>query len=421
MYPHLSRTVLMTAAVLAPLTLAGALSAAANPPGARTAPDNRTGHAVTAPVTTASPLRGHGELAVVAHKKLSLLGGPAGALRHPALPGVPSSPAWSANHKWVAVQVSAGPSKPSSLWAVNAAGTRARRLTPATWNVTRFVWSPHTSRVALTAGLPHRTVLATVGRRGAPKILATVSSPSGLAWSPGGRRIAVAVNVMLRAGVWRGKLDVLKAAGGRPRTVLAGKSNAALWLAAWWPDGSGLLYWMDPSGSASISADGLPLYTVPLAAHRPHLLAGMLVHPSWLAFSPDKHTVAVVAGGSREIWQGGKHVAICRSSGSCTSVPQPAGVVDLQASWSPNGKTLVFMRASASGPFGPHGHAGFTPYWVRRWQSTSRLWTAAADGSGVRRLTGAGPGALDPVWGSDGSLLFVHADSLWLLPRGASA
>jgi hypothetical protein len=79
----------------------------------------------------------------------------------------------------------------------------------------------------------------------------------------------------------------------------------------------------------------------------------------------------------------------------------------------------VFTRASASGPFGPEGHADFSPYWISRWQATGGLWTAAADGVPVRRLA-AGPGALDPVWGSDGSLLFVRRDWLWLLPAGAT-
>jgi hypothetical protein len=399
----------VTAATLATGTAAALATGTASPAAPHMAP------------AAANPLAGHGELAFIAHNKLSLLGGPAGALRHPAVPGVPSSPAWSSDHRWVAVRVSTGPSKPSALWAVNAAGTSAKRLTPSTWDVSAFAWSPRTSRIAFTAGLPHRSVLATIGLRGAPKILATVPDPRGLAWSPGGKRIAVAVNTMSKPGVWRGKLQVLQAAGGRPRTVLAGKSNAALWLAAWWPAGSGLLYWVDPSGSASISADGLPLFTVSLATHRPHFLAGMLTHPSWLAFSRDKHTVAVVVGAGREIWRGGKHLAICHPSGACTPVSKPGGVVDLQASWSPNGKSLVFMRASASGPFGPHGQAGFTPYWVRRWQATSRLWVAAAGGSGAHRLTAAGRGALDPVRGSDGSLLFIHADSVWLLPRGASA
>lgn len=54
-------------------------------------------------------------------------------------------------------------------------------------------------------------------------------------------------------------------------------------------------------------------------------------------------------------------------------------------------------------------------------QATSRIWVAAADGAGTRRPAAAGPGALDPVWGRAGAVLFVRADWLWLLPAGATA
>jgi TolB protein len=128
----------------------------------------------------------------------------------------------------------------------------------------------------------------------------------------------------------------------------------------------------------------------------------------------------VVSGGDRVIWAGHKQIIMCRRSGDCSPVGQAPGVVSLSPSWSPDSKRLVFARASASGPFGPNGHAGFSPSWIRRWQATSRLWVASADGSGARPLAAAGHGALGPVWGSDGSLLFIRDDSVWLLPPGAA-
>jgi Tol biopolymer transport system component len=192
-------------------------------------------------------------------------------------------------------------------------------------------------------------------------------------------------------------------------------------LAGWWPHGSGLLYWTEPSGSASLAADGLPLSVVSLPGRRSRRLVGtMLVHLSWLAFAPGGRTVAVVSGGDREIWLGHKRVTRCRPTGGCTPVTQPSSVVSLDPAWSPYGRRLVFARASASGPFGPHGHADFSPYWIRRWQATSRLWVSSADGSSAKPLAATGPGALNPVWGSDGSLLFIRDDSVWLLPSGAA-
>jgi hypothetical protein len=121
------------------------------------------------------------------------------------------------------------------------------------------------------------------------------------------------------------------------------------------------------------------------------------------------------------IWSGGKHIVLCRGGGACTPVAQPPGVVSVDPAWSPGGAVIAFAQLSASGPFGPHGHADFSPYWISRWEATSRLEIASA-GRSARPLTVAGRGAVDPVWGSDGSLLYIRHDSLWLLPpRAATA
>jgi Tol biopolymer transport system component len=378
----------------------------------------------------------HGELAFVGHGRLFLLGGPATAPRRVVLPGISFAPAWSADHRWLAVEVSEPPTpsmpylqEPATLWLVNAAGTRARQLTPASWDITSFAWSPRAPRLVVAVHLggaqPARSyVVATVTPTGRRVILAVGSYVSGVAWSPRGQQIAAGLATFPappRHASWQGRLELLNPAGGRPRAAATSAGNV-LELAGWWPDGSGLLYWTDPGGSDSIAADGLPLASVSLVTGRSARLArSVLVHGSWVAFSPDGHTAAVVTGGDRTIWGGHKHIGICRSSGHCTAVAEAAGTVALQPSWSPDGGTVAFTRAPATGPFGPSGHADFSPYWLQRWQATSRVRLATPDGSGTRPLAAAGPGAVDPVWGRDGSMLFVRADWLWLLPAGAAA
>jgi Tol biopolymer transport system component len=388
---------------------------------------------VTATVQAAGAshgLAGHGELAFIAHGHLYLAGGPAGTLRPVSLPGVPSTPAWSTDHRWLAVQVAKPPPRgnpflwgPAALWVVRAAGTGARRLTPPSWDVSSFAWSPRTSLLAVGAGLAPQdrsAVVATVGLSGTRKILATSSDVSGVAWSPGGTRIAAGVSVYTGRPGWQSRLELMSPAGGPPAVVTSSKGNV-LELAGWWPAGSGLLYWTDPQGSGSIAADGLPLDAVPVTGHRSRqLVPVMLVHGSWLAFTPGGRTVAVVVGDDRVIWAGHKQITICHPTGGCFPVGQAPGVVSLDPSWSPGGTRLVFARASATGPFGRSGHADFSPYWIRRWQATSRLWVASAYGSSAKPLAAAGQGALDPAWGSDGSLLFVRDDSIWLLPPGAA-
>jgi Tol biopolymer transport system component len=376
----------------------------------------------------AGGLGGHGELAFIAHGTLFLTGAPAGTLRRVSLPGVPDGPAWSADHHWLAVRVAkpapAGSpyrTEPAALWVVRAAGTGARRLTPPSWDVASFAWSPRSDRLAVAAAMPApkdtSAVVAAVTTGGARRTLVTGTYVSGVAWSPDGRQIAA--GVYTGRPVWQGTL-VLRSPAGGPLTVVTSSKGNVLELAGWWPDGSGLLYWNDIGGSASLAADGLPLTSVWIAGRRSHQLApAVLVHGSWLAFSGGS-TVAVASGGDRRIWFGHKRITRCRATGDCTPVAQPSGVVSLDPSWSPTGKLLVFARASASGPFGPHGHASFSPYWIRRWEATSRLWAVGASGSVATPLASVGAGALDPVWGSDGSLLFVRDDSVWLLPPGAA-
>ena len=422
-----------TAAVAAGMALAvGAVSSGCGGAGPAGSGARRGTHPETIAARKAGVtpgLGGHGELAFIAHGALFLTGGPAGTLRRVSLPGVPDGPAWSAGHRWLAVRVAkpapAGSpylAEPAALWVVRAAGTGARRLTPPSWDVASFAWSPRSDRLAVAAAMPAPKdtsgAVAVVTTGGARKTLVTGTYISGVAWSPDGRQIAA--GVYTGRPVRRGTL-VLRSPAGGPLTVVTSSKGNVLELAGWWPDGSGLLYWNDIGGSASLAADGLPLTSVSLAGRRSHQLApAMLVHSSWLAFSPGGGTVAVASGGDREIWFGHKRITRCRATGDCTPVAQPPGVVSLDPSWSPDGKRLVFARASASGPFGPHGHAYFSPYWIRRWEATSRLWAAGASGSGATPLASVGTGALDPVWGSDGSLLFVRDDSVWLLAPGAA-
>jgi hypothetical protein len=378
----------------------------------------------------ARAMRGHGELAFVTGGRLFLLGGKAHRLRRVRLPGIADAPAWSPDHRWLAVAVTKPwpAAKPwlqgrARLWLVSATGTRIRRLTPRSWNVASFAWSPRADQlvaVAYRSRAPYGSsyVAATITRSGAGRILAAGSYVSGAAWSPDGRQVAAGVAAFRRQR-WLGRLDLLSPAGGRPEVVAASTGNV-IELAGWWPGGSGLLYWLEIQGSPSLAADGLALDTVAPGAMRPRQVAFMLGHGSWLAFPRHGHVVAAVSGGSREIWFGHKHITICRPAGGCEPVAQPGGVVSLDPSWSPGGRRLAFARLSASGPFGPHGHAFFSPSWIRRWEATSQLWLAGANGSGARPLAAAGRGAVDPVFGRDGSLLFVRDDSVWLLPRGAA-
>jgi hypothetical protein len=388
----------------------------------------------------ASALAGNGEIAYVAAGRLYLLGGSAGVLRRVSLPGVPSAPGWSPDHRWLAVQVTAPApasnpyqAEPTVLYVLRAGGSGVHPLAPKSWTVQQYAWSPAQDEVAAVVAPPATGASIPASRletinpgSGAVRLLMSAPAIVGAAWSPDGKKLAVGNGETSgqpgsNSFHWIGQLETLPTTGG-PATVVRSWSGGLLELAGWWPDGSGLLYWPDPQGSASLAADGLPLDSIGLVATsaRRTLASSMLVHSSWIAFAPGGHEVAVVAGGNREIWQGGKAITVCGETASCRRVPQPSGTVSTQPGWSPGGR-LTFARGSASGPFGPNGGADFSPAWIARWEATQQVWSAAGNGAGQARVAATGAGALDPIWAKNGALMFVRDNWLWLLPAGSKS
>ncbi|MGH3190530.1 MAG: TolB family protein [Streptosporangiaceae bacterium] len=388
----------------------------------------------------AGVLDGQGELAYVAGGRLYLLGGSAGSMRRISLPGVPGAPGWSPDHRWLAVQVTppapaSNPyqAEPTVLYVLRADGSGVRPLTPKSWTTQQYAWSPARDELAAVVTPPATGTSIPASRletidpvSGAVRVLMSAPAIVGAAWSPNGRTLAAGKGETSgqpgsNSFHWIGQLETLSAAGG-PAAVVRSWAGGLLELAGWWPDGSGLLYWPDPQGSASLAADGLPLDSIGLGATsaRRTLAASMLVHSSWIAFAPGGHELAVVSGGNREIWQGGKAITVCGQTASCQPVPQPSGTVSTQPGWSQAGR-LTFARGSAAGPFGPSGKADFSPAWVTRWEATQQLWSAAGTGTGQARLPGTGAGALDPIWAKNGALMFVRDNWLWLLPAGSKS
>jgi hypothetical protein len=385
----------------------------------------------------ASALAGNGELAYVAAGRLYLLGGSAGTLHRVSLPGLASAPAWSTDHRWLAVQVTppapvSNPfqAEPTVLYVLRADGSGIRPLTPKSWTTQQDAWAPARDELAAVVTPPATGTSIPASRletidpvSGAVRVLLSAPAVSGVAWSPDNKTLAAGVGEThgqpgTNSFHWVGDLETLSASGGLA-AVVRSWAGGLLELAGWWPDGSGLLYWPDFQGSASLAADGLPLDSIQLGSSAPRtLVASMLVHGSWIAFAPGGRDLAVVSGGNREIWLGGKAITICGQSTSCKQVLQPSGTVSMQPGWPPAGR-LTFARGSASGPFGPNGRADFSPAWITRWEATQQLWSAAGNGAGELRIAGTDPGALDPIWAKNGALLFVRDSWLWVLPAGS--
>ncbi|HYA69450.1 MAG TPA: hypothetical protein VED63_12025, partial [Acidimicrobiales bacterium] len=216
------------------------------------------------------------------------------------------------------------------------------------------------------------------------------------------------------------EIQVIPAGGGTPLTWYQSTQNSVD-LDGWWPDGGGLLYWIDPGSSEAL--DGIELYTQS-SGSAPVPLATTLVSPSVVAWAPDARQpdlakVALVAGGDRFIWGGDKHVETCDPvTAACAPVAEPAGTVGLSPAWASD-RQVYFVAASDTGPFGPGGGADFSDGWLSLWDASARLYVTTAQGPGL--VVGTGAGVVDAVPAKAGGMLFVRDDALWLLPPSAAA
>lgn len=375
----------------------------------------------------AAAWRGHGDLAFVSRSRLFVLddAGAVVTINGPPGGGVDSAPAWSADGTWLAFEhTSAAPGQGSgvnsSLWLVHAGSKVATEVAAA--EVAQFQWAPvGAPTLAFETDTPtglvdtlwlERPLTPAVPVRGLRVV------DGGFAWSPDGRHIAVVTGHYGQADgpgpLW--VLQVVPTSGGSPTTWFSSTQNS-IDVASWWPDGGGLLFWIDPG--ASEAADGLTL-DAQAAGGQPHALAETLLNSSWLAWSPDGRTLAVVAGGSRSIWGGAKHVETCAVAvDTCTDVDTPPGTVTLSPAWSPHG-VLGFIDGTATGPFASDGLAFYSEGWIARWTATNELWTQAP-GHPAQRAS-ATPGIVAVQWDRSGSdVLTVRDDSLWLGPVGTAS
>jgi hypothetical protein len=212
---------------------------------------------------------------------------------------------------------------------------------------------------------------------------------------------------------WRSEIVVMSATAHHAHAVA--RDNGGLYvIAAWWPDGSGVMAWIDPMGSGSIRADGLPLYDFGLDGRRRTLAKSMLTYPGWLATSKAHDETALIAGGSRELTGGKKHVVVCTPR-LCRSIPQPKNLVSFDPTWTTSGR-LAVVRDRAIRATDKNG--GFGPAFSDRVDESGGIEIVRGAKSAP---IGGGDGATAPVWGRDGSILMVRNHAVWLRPAGEAA
>lgn len=352
--------------------------------------------------------------------RLYLIGGAAQGTKQVRLHGRASNPIWSHDGQWLAVQVSPTPPKsepynvePISLWLVSPAGVVVRRLTAANPDLGDVSWSPTADVLALSgstgAGNTTKYYAATVTTSGTVSRLTTSSDISGVAWSPDGDQIAASVGTFAHRQ-YTSRLEIFPAAGGSGR-VITTEHHQVLDLAGWWPDGSGLLAWLDYQGSSSLAADGLPLLDVSVAnGHRRRLAHSMLQYGEWLSRSAKRNEIAFIGGGDRELTNDHKHLEVCSLS-RCQSIHQPKNQVSFDPEWSTSGD-LFLVRDRDIAP--THG---FGPRFFTAVQNSGTV--HVIKGTHTHVLSDAGSGATAPLLGRGGAIMELRHDELWIIGNNA--
>ena len=344
-----------------------------------------------------------------------------------------------------------------SLWLAEASSDEVRRLTRGPVLLPEQPWAPQSDRITyLAPGTDDdaNAVWIAEVNGSAREVVSADFGALDIAWSPDGERLAVARRlppIFAERIEERGPettqippdsgLYLIRAEGGEPEPLALVEAvqraweqgegqepGAALGIVGvgglqWSPDGLAVAF-QASTLSASFSADGEPLFTVPVEGGPPVYHGIMLRSRTLLDWFPGGHRFVFTLGGGRDIHIG-KQLAVADAGVAGASIiaeeprrlPTPEDPIgeppalsirsDAWPAVSPDSITIAFQASEAS------------------WQ-TQRLdvgkiegpregiWIVEDHGEHTRQLT-SNPEYLDflPRWSADGELImFLRTDGL---------
>jgi len=371
------------------------------------------------PRVNLAALRGNGKVAFAWQGKLFVADGRTDALYRISDSAHAALPAWSSDGRWVAYVRPSNLGYPlqGEVWIARANGTGAHQLSGLPGPVSTFQWSPRGDVLAAIAEVSRRqTGIFIAGVTGpARKLAGNIAGISSMAWSRDGHSLAVD-GIPAGSVNQSDRLLEVDARSGAVRTRYISlpshdHSNSMI-VAGWWPNSRGILFWRDPYASASVAANGLPLFSIPIRGGKPRFLLNSLPYPDWLTAPGSGPRIGVIAGRWRPVYFG-KYLAICVVSlPSCQRVVLNARLGPSDPSWSPDGKYVAL--ALARDLPGNWSFSSVSAY--AKWDQTRKLWIYNVRTRKAHMVVRAGSTISAPAWSRDSKeLMFVREDGLWIM------
>jgi Tol biopolymer transport system component len=315
-----------------------------------------------------SALHGLGEIAVVARGRLELADPARCRVSVSRAPGA-GEVRFSPDGRWLAyAPLQYGVTASPVLVPLHGGAVRA----PLGRHIIAWTWGP---RGALLYGVTGTGSLVAAAPGGPLRTLATgidtgfYGAAGPLVVAPDGSSVAVDRSTCAAPN---GEIDTVNLDTGA-RTVVIRRAGEFLTLAGFSPDGRWLLYWGTTICSASLAADGWPLYAVPASGGSPiKVVRSMLLYDDFLSWCGSELVAA--AGPDRETELASKLLSVSPPAWHRRIVQRARGLSWVSPACAPGGRVF----AAAAGP----SHEGIFGLEHRS------IWLLhAGSGAVIRRLT----------------------------------
>jgi Tol biopolymer transport system component len=306
--------------------------------------------------TTVPPIRKAAMVAYVQGGDIWVKSLPDGEARRLTQDGRNAEPRWSATGEWLSFLKN---SNLPQLWLVHYEGGEAQQL-GTNVGPDSYAWSPIQDKIAY--GIGGSIQVYALDDAGETELVNEVQIGPGdgtltvgkIAWSPNGQQLAFTISSQWTDGDdLSGENDglwVVDLASNTPEMIVASEvpDKGEIILQGWSGDGKYLLYWQGPILSASILADGVPLYRVPAAGGTPEVIAEWVLPREDLVQSQPNGLpqVAIVEGSGREMWHDKRLRAVLLDGLQGWDLSPEDQAVSSPV-WSPSGGAIAYIGMPA--------------------------------------------------------------------------